>query len=50
MSRMRDGTRLIRTGTTPKKLAKTVGPPIQKGSTVLLPDAASLYDDALYVT
>ncbi|WP_293365926.1 cystathionine beta-lyase [Phenylobacterium sp.] len=25
--------------------AKTVGPPVQKGSTVLLPDAASLYDD-----
>jgi cystathionine beta-lyase len=28
----------------PERLARTVGPPIQKGSTVLLPDAASLYD------
>ena len=42
---MDDETRLIRAGATPKTLAKTVGPPIQKGSTVLLPDAASLYDD-----
>jgi len=25
---------------------RTVGPPIEKGSTVLMPDAASLYDDA----
>lgn len=41
----KDETRLIRAGATPKKLAKTVGPPVQKGSTVLLPDAASLYDD-----
>jgi cystathionine beta-lyase len=31
-------------------MPKTVGPPIQKGSTVLLPDAASLYDDAKLVT
>ena len=42
---MDDETRLIRAGAAPKTLAKTVGPPIQKGSTVLLPDAASLYDD-----
>ena len=42
---MDDETRLIRAGAVPDKLAKTVGPPIQKGSTVLLPDAASLYDD-----
>ena len=40
-----DETRLIRAGAAPRTLAKTVGPPIQKGSTVLLPDAASLYDD-----
>ena len=39
-----DATRLIRAGALPAKLSKTVGPPIQKGSTVLLPDAASLYD------
>ena len=42
---MDDETRLIRAGAVPGKLAKTVGPPIQKGSTVLMPDAASLYDD-----
>ena len=39
-----ENTRLIRAGALQGKLAKTVGPPIQKGSTVLLPDAASLYD------
>ena len=42
---MTDETRLIRAGAAPGKLAKTVGPPIQKGSTVLMPDSASLYDD-----
>ena len=47
---MDDETRLIRAGVAPAKLAKTVGPPIQKGSTVLLPNAASLYDDDSYVT
>jgi len=47
---MDDETRLIRAGSTPEKLAKTVGPPIQKGSTVLLPNAASLYDDDSYLT
>ena len=46
----RDETRLIRAGGTAKTLAKTVGPPIQKGSTVLLPNAASLYDDAGQLT
>ncbi|MDB5498109.1 MAG: cystathionine beta-lyase [Phenylobacterium sp.] len=46
----RDETRLIRSGGTPQTLARTVGPPIQKGSTVLLPDAASLYDDASQLT
>lgn len=47
---MSDETRLIRAGGVPENLAKTVGPPIQKGSTVLLPDAAALYDDDHYVT
>jgi cystathionine beta-lyase len=41
---MDDKTRLIRAGGAAAPLAKTVGPPIQRGSTVLLPDAASLYD------
>jgi cystathionine beta-lyase len=41
---MDDKTRLIRAGAVPQPLAKTVGPPIQRGSTVLLPNAASLYD------
>src|SRR6185312_73766 len=47
---MSDETRLIRAGSAPEALAKTVGPPIQKGSTVLLPNAAALYDDDAYVT
>lgn len=42
---MADETRLIRAGSATRPLAKTVGPPIQKGSTVLMPDAASLYGD-----
>lgn len=41
----REETRLIRAGQGATPAAKTVGPSIQKGSTVLLPDAASLYDD-----
>jgi cystathionine beta-lyase len=41
---MDDKTRLIRAGAVPQPLAKTVGPPIQRGSTVLMPNAASLYD------
>jgi cysteine-S-conjugate beta-lyase len=42
-------TRLIRAGHGAGRAAKTVGPAVQKGSTVLLPDAASLYpaDDSL---
>jgi cysteine-S-conjugate beta-lyase len=40
-----DETRLIHAGAPAEPLARTVGPPIQKGSTVLLPDAASLYGD-----
>ena len=46
----KDETRLIRAGASAKPLVKTVGPPIQKGSTVLLPDAASLYDDDNHLT
>jgi len=38
-------TRLIRAGKTPGELVRTVGPPIQKGSTVLIGKAAELYDD-----
>ena len=40
---MKDETRIIRAGSDPKPLARTVNPPIQRASTVLLPDAASLY-------
>ncbi|MDE2487455.1 MAG: cystathionine beta-lyase, partial [Alphaproteobacteria bacterium] len=47
---MDEQTRLIHAGEAPKELAKTVGPPIQKGSTVLLPDARALYDDHHRVT
>jgi cystathionine beta-lyase len=42
---MDDETRLIRAGSAPRPLARTVGPPIQKGSTVLLPSAEALYDE-----
>jgi cystathionine beta-lyase len=47
---MSDETRLIHAGKTEAPLARTVGPPIQRGSTVLLPNAASLYDDAHQLT
>lgn len=47
---MSDETRLIRAGALHGPLARTVGPPIQKGSTVLLPTAAALYDDDNHVT
>lgn len=47
---MKDPTRLIRAGHLTGPLASTVGPPIQKGSTVLLPDAAALYDDEARLT
>ncbi|HEX4183700.1 MAG TPA: cystathionine beta-lyase [Caulobacteraceae bacterium] len=41
-----EATRAVRAGQAPQTLpSRTVGPPIQRGSTVLLPDAASLYDD-----
>ena len=42
-----DATRLIRAGRAENLLSATVGPPIQRGSTVLMPDAASLYDSRL---
>jgi cystathionine beta-lyase len=47
---MQERTRLIRAGAAPGPLAKTVGPPIQRGSTVLLPDAQALYDNDRYLT
>lgn len=47
---MSDQTRLIHAGKIAGALVNTVGPPIQKGSTVLLPDAAALYDDDNYLT
>lgn len=42
---MDEETRLIRAGAKIGGLARTVNPPVQRGSTVLMPDAASLYDD-----
>ena len=42
---MKDATRLLHVGVAAEPLLRTVGPPIQKGSTVLLPNAAALYDD-----
>jgi cystathionine beta-lyase len=47
---MSDETRLIHAGKAGAPLARTVGPPIQKGSTVLLPNADALYDDAQHLT
>jgi cystathionine beta-lyase len=42
-----EATRAIHSGQTPPELdARTVGPPIQRGSTVLLPDSAALYDES----
>jgi cystathionine beta-lyase len=41
----REATRLIRAGKVSSDLLRTVGPPIQKGSTVLIGKAANLYDD-----
>jgi cystathionine beta-lyase len=40
----REATRLIRAGKARADLLRTVGPPVQKGSTVLVPNAAALYD------
>jgi cystathionine beta-lyase len=39
-------TRILRAGSQVKADAKTVAPPLQRGSTVLLPDARSLYDSS----
>jgi cystathionine beta-lyase len=47
---MDDKTRLIRAGALRGPLAKTVGPPIQRGSTVLLPNAEALYDHDHFLT
>ncbi len=47
---MTEETRLIHSGMAQTPLARTVGPPIQRGSTVLLPNAAALYDDEALVT
>lgn len=47
---MSDETRLIHAGKCADSLPRTVGPPIQKGSTVLLPNAAALYDDENFLT
>ncbi len=41
---MKDKTRLRHSGAEPHPLVHTVNPPIQRGSTVLLPTGASLYD------
>jgi cystathionine beta-lyase len=40
----KDPTRLAHSGAWREPLARTVGPPVQRGSTVLMPNAASLYD------
>ncbi len=45
-----NATDLIHGDAPPGALARTVGPPIQKGSTVLLPNAAALYDDEHFLT
>ena len=44
---MDEETRLIRAGHVEKLPAQTVSPPIQRGSTVLLPSASALYDGTL---
>lgn len=44
---MDEKTRLIHARRKPGPLARTVGPPIQRGSTVLLPNAQALYGEAL---
>jgi cystathionine beta-lyase len=43
---LRASTRLIHAGESPGTLSRTVGPAIQRGSTVLLPSAGSLYDES----
>ena len=41
----REATRIIHAGRAPADLLRTVGPPVQKGSTVLVGRAADLYDE-----
>jgi cystathionine beta-lyase len=43
---MDEDSRLIHAGKGPGRLVRTVGPPIQRGSTVLMATAADLYDDS----
>jgi cystathionine beta-lyase len=43
---LRPSTRMVRAGHGPKNSVRTVGPPIQKGSTVLMDRAADLYDES----
>jgi cystathionine beta-lyase len=45
MTKEREATRLVRAGKARPDLLRTVGPPIQKGSTVLVDRAAALYDE-----
>lgn len=47
---MSDETRLIHTPRRDGPISPTVGPPVQRGSTILLPNAAALYDDENYLT
>lgn len=47
---MRPPTRLVHPPAPAGAPARTVNPVVQKGSTVLLPDAAALYDDDAFVT
>ncbi len=44
-TKVSDATKMIRAGHADGPRFKTVGPAIQRGSTVLMPNAASLYDD-----
>ncbi len=45
MTAEHEATRLIRAGNARRELPRTVGPPIQRGSTVLVDRAADLYDE-----
>lgn len=42
----KDATRLVHAGQMDAPMVRTVGPPIQKGSTVLVANAAALYDES----
>ena len=43
---LKASTRLIHAGEVSERLSRTVGPAVQRGSTVLLPSAAALYDES----